>query len=84
MLIKLVLKYREALMEKKRRINAYTFSDIEHMVLEIMWDKSEVGEPVPSDVALYLRDTYEEIYVDEYQDSNDVQESFFKCNFQTG
>jgi ATP-dependent helicase/nuclease subunit A len=84
MLIRLVLKYREALMEKKKRLNAYTFSDIEHMVLEIMWDKSEDGEPVPSDVALFFRDTYEEIYVDEYQDSNDVQESFLSAISKQG
>ncbi len=81
-LLKLTLLYREALMEYKRKINSYTFSDIEHMVLDVMYNKDEKdenGNPVISDVAKFFRETYEEVYIDEYQDSNDVQEQFLKA-----
>lgn len=52
---------------KKREKNIVDFNDIEHMCLEILRN----GEDT---TALEYRDFFEEIYVDEYQDSNLVQE----------
>lgn len=49
------------------------FSDIEHFALKILTNENDPQKP--SDVALQLSDFYEEIFIDEYQDSNDVQEA---------
>lgn len=59
--------------EAKREKNIIDFSDMEHMALQILLHKD--GEQiVPSRTAMEYRDYYEEILVDEYQDSNLVQE----------
>ena len=59
---------------KKRDKGLVDFNDLEHMCLEILLDKDENGERIPSEIALNLRERYEEVLVDEYQDSNLVQE----------
>ncbi|MCR4587302.1 MAG: helicase-exonuclease AddAB subunit AddA [Lachnospiraceae bacterium] len=58
----------------KRDKNIIDFTDMEHLALEILTTQDSTGKIVPSDVALELRDYYEEILIDEYQDSNLVQE----------
>ncbi|WP_461205952.1 helicase-exonuclease AddAB subunit AddA [Clostridium sp. DL1XJH146] len=68
--IKFMLKYKE----KKKDRGIIDFSDFEHYCLQILRDKNEDGEIRPSQAAIALRERYEEILVDEYQDSNDVQE----------
>ncbi len=72
-LLDLVMRYRERLDEEKRRRGILTFSDIEHMALEILLVK-ENGSYVPSGVALDYRNSYKELMIDEYQDSNHIQE----------
>ncbi len=72
-LIDLVLDFDVLFSAKKRDKNIIDFTDMEHFALEILWDKS--GEtPVPSKSALEYREYFEELMVDEYQDSNLVQE----------
>ena len=39
----------------------------------------ESSRMVPSNTALELQDYFEEIIIDEYQDSNEVQELLLKC-----
>ncbi len=63
------LHFSEALFERKKEKNVLSFADIEHLALEILYD----GDG-PTETALAYRDYFEEIMVDEYQDSNDVQE----------
>lgn len=55
------------------------FSDMEHFALQILLKKDEDGAIVPSNTALELQDYFEEIMIDEYQDSNEVQELLLKC-----
>lgn len=55
----------------KRARNILDFSDYEHFALQILRD--EQGEP--SEIAALYRERFEEILVDEYQDTNRVQES---------
>lgn len=70
----LVLEFRDKFAKKKRERGIIDFNDQEHFALEILKTLNEEGKEVPSQVALDLRDKFEEILVDEYQDSNDVQE----------
>jgi ATP-dependent helicase/nuclease subunit A len=55
------------------------FGDLEHYALEILMDNSSApGNIIPSPVALELKEHYVEIFVDEYQDINSVQETILQ------
>lgn len=73
-LIDLTLEYMERMAVKKREKKIVTFSDVEHFALDILLRSDEEGHIVPSDVALEYRKHFAEILIDEYQDSNLVQE----------
>ena len=62
------------LTEKKREKNLLDFEDMEHLALQILLKEEENGQMVPSDTALEYREQFVEILIDEYQDSNLVQE----------
>ncbi|MFD1926919.1 helicase-exonuclease AddAB subunit AddA [Sporosarcina siberiensis] len=53
------------------------FSDLEHYALRIL-SKEEDGELLPSDVAVDYRNRFEEVLVDEYQDTNRLQETIVR------
>jgi len=72
-LIDLVLEFDRRMKEKKQERKLIDFSDMEHYALEILLDRE--GDTVrPSHVALEYRQYFHEILIDEYQDSNLVQE----------
>ena len=72
-LVDLVLQFDSRMEEKKRERKVIDFSDMEHMALEILLERE--GEEIrPSRVALEYRQHFAEILIDEYQDSNLVQE----------
>lgn len=77
-LLLLVLSYKEKLDERKRRDNIIDFHDMEHFALNILLKKEEHGRLLPSQAALEYRQFFEEILIDEYQDSNLVQELLLK------
>lgn len=77
-LVSLTLAFKERLDAAKRDKNLIDFSDMEHFALEILLTKDEEGNIVPRGTALELQDYFEEIMVDEYQDSNEVQELLLK------
>jgi ATP-dependent helicase/nuclease subunit A len=64
-----VIKFEEAYENKKREKGIIDFNNIEHFALEILTTNGE-----PSDIAINYRDKFYEIFIDEYQDSNLVQE----------
>ena len=73
MLVRLTEDFSERFAAAKRRKNLLDFSDIEHMALRILTDRT--GDSfVPSEVADRYSRQFEEILIDEYQDSNAVQE----------
>ena len=79
----LVIDLQDKYREKKKERSIIDFNDFEHYCLDILMEKNEDGEvvidddgkPEPSAVAIGLRNKYEEILIDEYQDSNMVQET---------
>lgn len=75
MLIDVTLQYIKALDEKKREKNILDFADMEHFALNILWEEQESK---PTKTAVGYREHYEEILIDEYQDSNLVQEYLLK------
>lgn len=70
----LVIEFNEKYKENKSKKNTIDFNDFEHMCLEILTEKDEQGNIRPSKAALEIREKYDEILIDEYQDSNLVQE----------
>ncbi|MBQ4536076.1 MAG: helicase-exonuclease AddAB subunit AddA [Lachnospiraceae bacterium] len=79
-LIDLVLAFDKRMKEKKQEKKLIDFSDMEHYALEILLHKDEeTGEITPSPVALEYRSYFAEVLIDEYQDSNLVQEYLLKA-----
>lgn len=60
--------------EKKRAQNMIDFSDMEQYALRILTVKKD-GEIVPSEIAKDYQEQFAEIMIDEYQDSNLIQET---------
>lgn len=69
-----VIKFKEKFWERKQKFNYVDFADIEHLALEILVDIDEDGNIIPSKTALEYQEKYSEVFIDEYQDSNLVQE----------
>lgn len=68
------LKFIEKFSEKKSNKNIMDFSDIEHYALKILLKKDENGIYQKTEVAKKYEEKFNEIAIDEYQDSNLVQE----------
>lgn len=77
-LIDLTLAFKEAFDAAKRERNILDFDDIEHFALRVLL-REEEGNYVPTETALAYRSRFHEILIDEYQDSNLVQEYLLSC-----
>ena len=72
-LAEVTLQYKDAFADRKREQNILDFTDMEHFALDILMHKE--GDTItPSAAAWELSARYDEVMVDEYQDSNLVQE----------
>ena len=74
-LINLVIDFsKEYELEKEKR-KLVEFSDVEHMAYQLVCGGyDEDGKPVSTELARRISDRYDEIFIDEYQDSNYLQE----------
>lgn len=70
-LIRLSLEFYNAMEAVKTRKRVFDFSDIEHFALRILVDEQTLE---PTETAREFSKHFEEIMIDEYQDSNQVQE----------
>ena len=70
----IIFKFEAEYIRKKKEKNIIDFNDIEHYALKILTQKNEDGNYIPTEVAKKYQDKFEEIAIDEYQDSNEVQE----------
>lgn len=74
-LVTLTLDFAKAYGAAKKEKGWIDFSDLEHFCLQILLAPDALPEhPVPSAAAEELRSQYEEVFIDEYQDTNGVQE----------
>ena len=67
-ILNIVSKYIEELTKYKKENNIYTFSDVAYLSIKILKENKLVREEI--------RDSFKEIMVDEYQDTNDIQDIF--------
>lgn len=72
-LLKVAKVYAKRVSEVKREKGIIDFNDMEHLALSILV-KKEDGNLVYTETADKLADRFEEILIDEYQDSNQLQE----------
>ncbi len=75
-LTELVRKFEEQYGAVKRSRRILDFSDLEHKTLDLLLGKSRSG---PTAAAREIGNRFREILVDEYQDSNGVQDSIFEA-----
>lgn len=73
-LTRLVLKFARSFEEKKRAQNMIDFSDMEQYALKILVEKKD-GQFTATDAAKEYQKQFREIMIDEYQDSNLIQEA---------
>lgn len=66
----LTLAFHRRIQEKKLENNRVDFADLEHYALGILRDENG-----PTETARQYQELYHEVLIDEYQDSNDVQEA---------
>lgn len=69
------LEFSKRFNEKKREKNILDFNDLEHLCLKILIDRDENNNIIPSKIAEHFMEFFDEVLVDEYQDSNNVQET---------
>ena len=74
MLEKVIARFSNKYQENKKEKNIIDFNDIEHFALRILVKKDEDNNYIPTDVAKIYKEKFKEIAIDEYQDSNLVQE----------
>ena len=79
-LLKLTADFSRAYQEEKRRRNAADFSDQEHEAIDLLLG----ADGQPTDLARTVSQRYREIMVDEYQDTNEVQNCIFSAISREG
>ena len=79
-LLDLVRDFQRAYDKEKRSRSVVDFSDLEHFAVKLLIDR----EGTPTELARLLSERYEEVLVDEYQDTNQVQNAIFTAISQDG
>ncbi|WP_078551481.1 helicase-exonuclease AddAB subunit AddA [Bacillus alkalicellulosilyticus] len=78
-LVDVVLSFAEGYQTIKKEKGLVDFADLEHFALQILTtDKRQIGIYEPSEVAYEYKQQFVEVLVDEYQDTNVVQETIVK------
>ncbi len=72
-LYKLLSHFHSAFMREKHKRGIVSFADCEALTLSLLCENGE-----PTDTALEYRRRFKEIYIDEYQDVNSVQDAIFR------
>ena len=67
--------YEKELEKRKKAYSMLDFNDVERYALRILYDEN--GEI--TDVAREYREKYKQVYIDEYQDTNSVQDKIFSA-----
>ena len=76
---KMVNQFDEQFTKKKQERNIVDFSDLEHYALNILIEIDENGNKKKTNVAKMYTEKFEEVAIDEYQDSNEIQEELMKA-----
>lgn len=77
-LVELVIQYGQRFERAKQEKSIVDFSDLEHYCLRILAEQDADGNLIKTEAAKYYQQQFEEVLVDEYQDTNLVQETILK------
>lgn len=77
-LVELAITYGERYTAAKNEKGLVDFSDLEHFALEILTERTEDGELIPSEIAKEYKAKFKEVLTDEYQDVNLLQETILQ------
>ena len=83
-LFQVVRRYSARFSELKKKRRMLDFSDLEHKALELLVLRGEDGQFRPTPLARELSAQYDEILVDEYQDTNAAQDALFLALSRNG
>ncbi len=72
--LKVLRIYDRALTDKKKQLSTFDYTDIERFALSVL-----VKDGEPTEIAKSLSEEYRYIYIDEYQDVNDLQDMIFRA-----
>ena len=70
----LIFEFEDEFKKKKKEKNVLDFSDVEHKALEVLVSENEDGSHSRSEIAKKYQEKFVEVAIDEYQDSNLIQE----------
>lgn len=86
LLCEITLEFHQTYQKAKITDGFADFSDLEHGALEILRDEKSSPETqiLPSEAALELQEKFSELMIDEYQDTNEVQESILSLLCTSG
>ncbi len=79
MIQQLTMEFMKRFREKKLEKGVIDFTDQAHLALRILNDRDEEGNLHPSSVAQNMAKQFHEIMIDEYQDSNYIQEAILSA-----
>ena len=75
-----IRRFDESLTSEKMRIKSFEFSDLERFSINLLIEKiGKNGEIYTTDLAKQVKNNYKEIYIDEYQDTNKMQDIIFRA-----
>lgn len=74
-LVDLVIDFSERYKVAKQKKRIFDFNDMEHIAMDVLSENDTNGKVIPSNIALEYRERFTEVYVDEYQDTNLIQET---------
>lgn len=83
LLVDLVLKFDERFCELTRQANTLTFAQTEQLALQLLCKNGEQGF-VSTERGKEIADDFDEIIVDEYQDTNDLQDALMQALSDNG
>ncbi len=78
-LFDLVREFERRYAEKKAARRLLDFSDLEHLTLKLLIKQTETGEQIKTPLACEIAERFDEILVDEYQDTNAAQDALFRA-----
>ncbi len=76
-IFKIIFEFRKRMTEKKNALGIVEFSDVERYALSLLVEKNEPF--TVTSLAKQMRNRFKEVYIDEYQDVNPLQDMIFKA-----
>ncbi len=77
-LSQMTLEFGEIFWKLKKEKKFLDYSDLEHMTIKLLLSEKD-GIIVPSEIARNLSERFDEVMIDEYQDTNEVQDEIFRA-----